>query len=207
MYDKLTRNCPKCSKLLIYSSRRNFIRATKKNGNCFDCNLYGHTFNNGRIISNDIKKKMSASKIGKVRDEKTKLKISNSKKGKPITHIISGETREKMRINRLNQIKSLGNTNRMYNPKACQFIDKLNQEKGWNLQHALNGGEIMISGYSLDGYDKERNIIFEYDEPNHHYHSYKHKDLIRQKRLIKKMTPFMFLRYDEKFDNLYNVIQ
>jgi len=206
MYDKFTRNCPKCSKLLIYSSRRNFMRALKNNGNCFDCNLRGHKFNVGRVVSDITKEKMSISKIGKLRDEETKLKISNSKKDKPISHIISEKTREKMRINRLNQIKSLGNTKRMYNPKACEFIDKLNKERGWNLQHALNGGEVMISGYSVDGYDKDRNIIFEYDEPNHHYHSYKQKDLVRQQRLIDKIKPLIFLRYDEKLHNLYEVI-
>jgi hypothetical protein len=182
------------------------MRALKNNGNCFDCNLRGHKFNVGRVVSDITKEKMSISKIGKLRDEETKLKISNSKKDKPISHIISEKTREKMRINRLNQIKSLGNTKRMYNPKACEFIDKLNKERGWNLQHALNGGEVMISGYSVDGYDKDRNIIFEYDEPNHHYHSYKQKDLVRQQRLIDKIKPLIFLRYDEKLHNLYEVI-
>ena len=32
------------------------------------------------------------------------------------------------------------------------------------MQHALNGGEVRIGNYWVDGYDKENKIIFEYDE-------------------------------------------
>jgi len=36
------------------------------------------------------------------------------------------------------------------------------------LQHAENGGEFEVAGYYLDGYDKNLNIAFEYDEPGHY---------------------------------------
>ena len=94
---------------------------------------------------------------------------------------------------------------RNFNPKACKFIDNLKKERGWNLQHALNGGEVELYGYFVDGYDKERNIIFEYDEPKHNQISFKKKDIIRQNNLIKKIDPHLFLRYDEQWNKLYEI--
>lgn len=181
---KLTRKCPKCNKELHYSSRRNFNRALKNGGVCFDCNLCGHTFNEGRIASESTREKMSICKKGKKRTD---------------------ELKEKLRYHALERIKKLGIT-RGYNPKACQFIDEYGKKNGYNFQHAMNGGEVIISGYCIDGYDKEKNVVFEYDEINHTYPSVKIKDGIRQKRLIDKIKPSSFLRYDEKSNKLYDVI-
>ena len=120
----------------------------------------------------------------------------------------TAEFREKLRLARIKQMKKLGVTTSNFNPKACEFIDKLNKEKGWNLQHALNGGEIVISGYYLDGYDRDRNIVFEYDERYHYKFGRKlrNKDTLRQQRIINKLTPTQFFRYDEEKQNLYEVI-
>lgn len=77
-----------------------------------------------------------------------------------------------------------------YSIKACKYIDVLNEKMNWNLQHAENGGEIRIVKYFPDGYDKDLNIVFEYDEPFH----YKDKennilndaDIERQNYIIEK---------------------
>lgn len=119
--------------------------------------------------------------------------------------IISEKTKEKLRKRRWKQIEKLGVKNANFNPRACEFIDKLNKEKGWKLQHALNGGEVKISWYSVDGYDRERNIVFEYDEKSHNSYRYKQNDLLRQKRIIEKVNPLLFIRYDEKNNKLYEV--
>lgn len=118
------------------------------------------------------------------------------------------EFREKLRIARIKQIENLGVVTSNYNPNACKFFDKLNKENGWNLQHALNGGEIKVSGYFLDAYDKERHIVVEYDEP-HHYNFFGNlnkKDEVRQQRIINKLNPQKFLRYNEEKKNLYEII-
>jgi hypothetical protein len=39
-----------------------------------------------------------------------------------------------------------------FNPKACEYIDRLNEKMGWHLQHALNGGKVTVGPYFLDGY-------------------------------------------------------
>ena len=107
------------------------------------------------------------------------------------------ELRERLRIAKLNQIRKLG-TRYTYNPNACKFIEKFGKKNGYNFQHAMNGGEIIVAGYSLDGYDKEKNVVFEYDE-RHHFNpdgSLKSKDYSRMGR-IKSVLKCKFLRYND----------
>ena len=49
------------------------------------------------------------------------------------------------------------------------MYDIANEIFGWKLRHAMNGGEYYIKelGYWVDGYDKENNIIYEFDEHQH----------------------------------------
>ena len=55
-----------------------------------------------------------------------------------------------------------------YNKEACEFIENVNLQKGLHFQHQLNGGEVQVGPYFLDGYDKERNLVFEYNEIGHY---------------------------------------
>ena len=95
-----------------------------------------------------------------------------------------------------------------FSEKACKYIDCLNEKNGWNLQHALNGGEITCLGYWLDGYDKDLNIVFEYDEPKHYKdrenNILKDKDIERQNEIIENLH-CKFYRYNEYLDLLYEV--
>lgn len=119
----------------------------------------------------------------------------------------SEKTKEKMRyaaMNYLNKAKHLKCPR--YNVKSIDYINSLNEEKGWNLQHAENGGEYEICGYYVDGYDKEHNIVFEYDEP-HHYNDVinsmlKDRDIERQNIIIKELN-CDFYRYNEYMKKLY----
>ena len=84
----------------------------------------------------------------------------------------------------------------------------MNEKFGWNLQHAENGGEVSIAGYFLDGYDKELNIAFEYDEPIHYIdienNILREKDIERQNYIIEKLN-CKFYRYNEKLDKFYEI--
>ena len=115
--------------------------------------------------------------------------------------------REKLRESRIKQIQKLGVLYSNYNPIACRFFDELNNVRGWNLQHAENGGEIKRGGYFLDAYDEKRKIVVEYDEPQHYDYrgQLRAKDIIRQGRIIQRVNPILFLRYNEKETNLYEV--
>ena len=119
------------------------------------------------------------------------------------------EMKEKQRIGAINYIKrTKGDCKPRYSIKACKYINKLNEKNNWHLQHAENGGEFQIGGYFVDGYDKDLNIVFEYDE-SRHYKDWRNneltdKDINRQNFIISKLN-CEFWRYNEKLDLLYQV--
>jgi hypothetical protein len=84
-----------------------------------------------------------------------------------------------------------------YNPLACEYFDQLNKTSGWKLQHAKNGGEIRCNVYFLDAYDKENNVVVEYDEPYHYdvYGNLKERDAKRMEYIMKKLH-CKFFRYN-----------
>lgn len=74
----------------------------------------------------------------------------------------------------------------VYNKNACKLFDKISEEKNIHIQHAMNGGEYYIKelGYWLDGYDKDNNVVYEYDEKRHFSNGkLKEKDVIRQEEI------------------------
>lgn len=127
-------------------------------------------------------------------------------KGHPQTE----EVKQKLRALRLKEIEDRGIV--IYTPnfsvKACSYMDKLNESKGWHLQHGLNGGEVRVDSYFLDGYDKELNIAFEYDEPGHYNDVQRNilneSDIFRMRHIHQKLG-CRFFRYNEKIDNFYEV--
>lgn len=125
--------------------------------------------------------------IGKKHTEETKRKIKKSAVDYFVDHL---------------------NVKPRYNKTACAFIDKLNEKYDLNLIHAENGGEKYVSGYFVDGYDKEKNIVFEYDEKQHYKDVYKNilkqRDIDRQNEIIKELG-CKFFRYNEAIDLLYEV--
>lgn len=118
---------------------------------------------------------------------------------------ICPEKNKKHRISTLKLIeKKHGGIRPMINPDACNLIHEYGIKNGYNFQHALNGGEYYIKelGYFVDGYDKEKNVIFEYDEP-HHFNkngTLKEKDIIRMYEIINYLK-CKCIRYNEKLKN------
>jgi hypothetical protein len=183
--------------------------------------LKGRTvWNKGVPMSEETKKKLSASLIGRESwakgktfspDYIKKLQLSHQGQPSPMKgRKHSDETRHKIRLAILANLKSKGISHRS-NPVACKFIDDLNVSRNWNLQHAGTGGEVEAYGYLLDGFDKGRGIIFEYDEPRHHLTAKKKKDIQRQNDLFRYFqsleTPVTFWRYDERYQTLYQVFK
>lgn len=121
-------------------------------------------------------------------------------------HSVETKKKQRLALNRRTYNGKMNQAN--FSEKACKFIDKLNELKGWNLQHAMNGGEICIEGYHLDGYDKVLNIAFEYDEKRHYkgpnFVELKLKDIIRMNE-IHNAIGCRFFRFNEKLNLFYEV--
>lgn len=95
-----------------------------------------------------------------------------------------------------------------YSIKACEFINDLNEMFNINLQHAMNGGEINVCGFFIDGFDKKLNIAFEYDERSHYIdvkNNILHERDIKRMNFIHTETNCRFFRYNEKENLLYEV--
>ncbi len=203
------RKCNECNKELSYKSRQICIVRYHKNSLCKKCSQIGEkSFWYGKVMSNETKEKMSNAKIGKKLSSITKQRLSERKFGK--NNPMFGKTpteehREKMRIAALNRIRIQGIIV-AFNPNACKFIEEFGKKNGYNFQHALNGGEICLSGFPVDGYDKDKNIIFEYDESHHHNNKRREKDKYKEKCIVEKIQPKMFIRFDEKNNRLYDAL-
>ena len=159
----------------------------------------------------------SEEKLQEIRERSRRTYSENQKNGTtPNAWLGRKETTEhKMHIRKgylkalQDRYESTGESFRcMYSKRGCEYINKLNEEKHWNLQHAENGGEFEIDGYYLDGYDKKLNIAFEYDEKGHYAdvnnNILKERDIERQNYIIKKLN-CEFWRYNEKLKLLYKV--
>ncbi len=114
---------------------------------------------------------------------------------------LSQKHRKTLRLARIRKMREQG-TNRTFNPKACKFMDNFGKEYGYEFQHGLNGGEVQMLGYFVDGYDKKKKVIFEFDEKRHEFFKEKIKDFERTKNLINSGENLM-IRYSEKFNRLY----
>ena len=130
-----TVTCPSCKTVRIYSLATNATRARRVSSICNSC-------------ANTIKK------TGVKLSDHHKNQISRSL----IDRTLTPEHKRKLREARVNELQSKFNTVPNYNPSACRYFDRLSSEKGWNLTHALNGGEVTKCGYFLDAYDTTNNL-------------------------------------------------
>lgn len=210
--------CYMCGKLHEYKFHYLKLRAEKLKCICREC--LGKC-RRGKIASNSLKEKISVgtklamenmndekkklmkeNQIKSFKDPKIREKISNSHKG----IIKSDETRKNHRLSMIKHIKEKNNgVAPMFNIDACNFIDKYGKQKGYNFCHALNGKEYYIEGlgYFVDGYDKDKNIVFEYDESHHfdYIGNLKEKDIKRMNE-IKNHLNCKIIRYNEKTKEL-----
>lgn len=223
----LQSTCPTCKKIVDFQSKSGHYRFVKYKRQCKSCAKKKHhppesyirycpSCGRKKIYTSIGQKneanrcsytcKSCAAKIGnktRIVSEETREKIAKSRRGIPL----SEETKLKLRLSRLKWIKrykSNTSNGRWFNTNGCAYFDVLNKENGWNLQHALNGGEVEICGYALDAYDKEKNIVVEYDEQKHHYDKHgnlSNRDIDRMKRIIKELN-CKFYRYVEKTKTL-----
>lgn len=153
--------------------------------------------------------KETSESLRKQSETKKLMKINGIAKGgfKGKKHSI--QTKEKMRKSALNYLEQTKNIKcPRYNKTSIDFINQLNKEYGWELQHAENGGEFSVGGYFLDGYDKKHNIAFEYDEAKHYKDVdnsiLNEKDVERQNFIIEALQ-CDFYRYNEYKKLLYKI--
>lgn len=202
-----TKKCPICQIDLFYREKDKLNRSIRENSTCRSCSNKGK--NVGRKRTEEQIIKMSNRMIG------DKNPLFGKKRPKEIGEIISNRnrllwtgkehtesTKLKMRETALKRvIQERGCIS--YNRDACALFDQINLEYNWNGQHALNGKEKMVIGYSLDYYEPNLNIVIEFDEDFHKFQS--EKDQIRQNKITEKLG-CKFYRINENEKHLWKQI-
>lgn len=146
-----------------------------------------HKINQNRIHSIETKNKIRNSKLGKKISNETKIKMSQTA----------------IKNSHIHNVQKYGKWAPNYNPKACQIIEEFGNQNGYNFQHALNGGEFHIKelGYWIDGYDKEKNVVIEYQEKYHLNPKRIEKDKRRKEEIIKALKcKFIYIHYNNKIE-------
>jgi hypothetical protein len=202
-----TKNCPKCRRIQIYSSKDGLNIAIKNNVRCKSCVKFGIGL--GRKFTVEHRNKLSESHKGKQCGSNNGMygkhfkhmpsairKISLASKGKiiseeqrrlqsefmsgednPMKHL-SPEQKLKRRIAFLHRKEKLG-IPACIDRGAGELLNQLNSV-GFNFKPK----RFMEIGYEADGYDENRHIWLEYDSPYHSSQRQKSKDLIREKNII-----------------------
>jgi hypothetical protein len=132
----------------------------------------------GSKVPWNVGKKMTAE-----HRKKWEESLRNTKFGKSPDEM----TRRKLRESFLRKLTEINkNFHPSYNKSGCEYFNKLMSETGINIQHAENGGEFHIKelGYWVDGYDRENNTVYEWDEKLHYTNGeLREKDRMRQKEI------------------------
>jgi len=190
-----TKKCPQCNKNQPYRNKRQLLKAIRHNTICKTCKI-----KNQEIWKNSSVWKKHSVHLSTIWNKHcprcNTLQYYKNKRSYDRSIKRNAVCRRCQLI--IRKPTYLDNPN--YNPKACNYFNKLNEENGWNLQHASNGGEIKVVYYFVDAYDKDRNIVVEYDEPCHKYYD-KQKDAKRQVDIINELQ-CDFYRYDEATNTL-----
>jgi hypothetical protein len=211
---KWIRSCPECGTEILCPTKRQSVRLTKRGAKCRKCFGKSKTKTiDGPLVKtcptckktitiNDATIKNRRSAYLRSIRENRECKNCRSTGIKNPNHNSKFSDEENIE-RRKSWLKRLTNSGVFFNHSGCYYLDKLSVDRGWNIQHTKNGGEIEILGYSLDGYDKINNVVVEYDEP-HHYNKFgnlREKDLIRMNHIIKHLN-CKFYRYNEKTNKL-----
>ncbi len=186
-------SCPKCGRDKILKTRENVRRSLRYNKACNKC------LNKIKALgvkhTDEWKTKMSVVH---------KIQYSNINEREKMSDIVKAamhrpEVRKK-HIKALVESKYLGKS---VDRGQLELLDKWNK-LGFNFEinYQLYTDDFLCY---IDGYDKEKNVVLEYDSLYHQKLGQKQKDLIRQNKIIEILKPKKFWRYDsvnKKFNEI-----
>jgi len=209
-----SRNCPKCNKTQYYATKEGICVAIKKARICKSCIKMGtkHSCECKRKISKSLEKntrtlghhlsishKIKSSNAGKLRYENKNVRLITSQQIKIAMH--RPEIRKK-HIEALAETKWLGKS---VDKGQIKLLEKWNK-LGFNF-HPNYQVYTDTDLFYIDGYDKEQNVVLEYDSKYHNRLGQKDKDLIRQNKIINILKPKKFWRYNSVNKQFRNVLE
>lgn len=207
--------CSNCQKVVDVLYKSNATTNVRKNRKCASCsskikvNLFNFHFKPGHIHNNECKEKISKSvKKSMYRPDIRKKHIDaidtieNREKLSVIRKLVWQNTESRKRYHEsLIKTKFLGRRCDIGQPELIEKWNKL----GFNFEinYPLHSDQDL---FYLDGYDKERNVVFEYDGEYHNRRHQREKDLVRQQKIIEILNPKKFWRYDAVNKQIKNIL-
>lgn len=196
------RNCPECNRSITYSCKGTWKKAEGGKNVCYNCSAKAAIKTKGMSLVDYSKFNRICPNCGENVIHKNADHRNRAERKKQNCRKCGNEQKKLSITNNLKGKFSWAN----YNPRSCDYLDSLSKDRGWEIRHARNGGEMKVLNYFLDGYDDARNIVVEYDE-THHYDrdgKLKEKDVRRQNKIISHLN-CRFFRYNERIGELYEV--
>ena len=150
----------------------------------------------GRKFSIEHRKNISNSLVGKQQTEERKTKTSHC-----VKEAMHRPDVRKRHLDALAETKYLGQKT---DKGQLELLDKWNK-LGFNLvpNYQVHTDDFLCY---IDGYDKEKNVVLEYDTKYHSKPIQQQKDLIRQQRIIDILKPKKFWRYIKNQNRFVEII-
>lgn len=208
------RTCPSCNKEITYSFSSGFYYAKKHNSLCKSCSKKGQkAWNKGILATDETKERLLKCHLGKKQSEITRHKRSEIRK-KLYNNPIEVEKLSKLVKKSLHRpdirkkhLDALHNSQWL---KVKTDNGQIELLKKWNSLGFNFEPNYQVKTdqdlFYIDGYDKKRNIVLEYDSKYHSKLSQKQRDLVRQNKIIEILKPNKFWRYNDVSKSWTNII-
>ncbi len=186
-------SCPNCGKNKILKTKENVRRSLKYNKRCNRC--CGGLNMLGKKDTDEHKKKKSTSQIKRYSKSNERIKTSNVVK--------SIMFRPDVRKRHLDALHSSNWLKVKMDKGQLELLEKWNK-LGFNFEPNYQV-KTDLDLFYIDGYDKNHNIVLEYDSKYHQKFGQRQKDLVRQQKIIEILKPKKFWRYDSINKSFKNV--
>ena len=210
------RDCPQCGKEISYASLDSF-RHVKPNSKCrYCCNvLRGKSSNRkGCRHTDESKKLISVSQVGIKKSMPTRIAMSLGQ----IRRCSDPDERRKMSERakiamhrsdvRSRHIAALHKTKWLVvktDNGQLELLDKWNR-LGFHFEPNYQVHTDSDLFY-IDGYDKKKNVVLEYDSKYHKSVGQQKKDKVREQKIIDALQPKKFWRFDSDSKTMKNILE
>ena len=191
--DLYTKDCPTCERKMYYSNKYILKYSLAKGTSCISCFNKSRT---GRAFTPNHKLQLSKSQIKRYAD----------KKQREITSLLVKKAMQRPDV-RKRHIDALHKTKWLVvrtDKGQLEMIEKWNH-LGFKFEPNYQVHTDMDLFY-IDGYDKEHNVVLEYDTKYHYRPHQQRLDLLRQSKIIEILKPKRFWRYDSVNKTFINVV-
>lgn len=223
-----TRMCPTCGRDIYYANK-NILKSSISKGR--PCKVCTNILQRGREFTIECRDKLKSSAIKRYASKENRLQLSESQKKRysiPENRLNLSRIHIKRYSDQTQRkLTSLAVKRAMHLPEIRKrHIEAIHQSKWVKVKTDIGQLELIEKWnhlgfkfepnyqictdsdlFYIDGYDKEHNVVLEYDSKYHRKPVQQTKDLLRQNKIIDILKPKKFWRYDAVNKKCKNVLE